>query len=78
MREGDSWEGAALSLRKAGISTAPVVDSDGYLVAILNPSDLLQEMEIEVCMQPLHCVPTVLCSTSVCMQPLHCVPIDCI
>jgi Mg/Co/Ni transporter MgtE len=48
MREGDSWEGAALSLRKAGISTAPVVDSDGYLVAILNPSDLLQEMEIEV------------------------------
>jgi Mg/Co/Ni transporter MgtE len=54
MREGDSWEGAALSLRKAGISTAPVVDSDGYLVAILNPSDLLQEMEIEVCMQALH------------------------
>ena len=48
MKEGDSWEAAALSLRKKGITTAPVVDSDGYLVAILNPSDLLQEMEIEV------------------------------
>jgi CBS domain-containing protein len=48
LREGDAWEDAALRLRRGAISSAPVIDRDGYLVAILNPSDLLQEMEIEV------------------------------
>ncbi|CBJ31161.1 divalent cation transporter, carboxyterminus [Ectocarpus siliculosus] len=47
LHEGDSWEDAAHRLRQANVLAAPVVDSDGVLVAVLNPSDLLQEMEIE-------------------------------
>lgn len=40
--KGDSWEDAAHRLRQANVLAAPVVDSDGVLVAVLNPSDLLQ------------------------------------
>ncbi|CAN0210288.1 unnamed protein product, partial [Phaeothamnion confervicola] len=47
LREGDSWEEAAHRLRAANVMAAPVVDEDGFLVAVLNPSDLLKEMEIE-------------------------------
>eukprot|EP00904_Undaria_pinnatifida_P014274 jgi/Undpi1/9978/HiC_scaffold_28.g12432.m1 len=47
LREGDSWEDAAHRLRQSNVLAAPVVDGSGVLVAVLNPSDLLQEMEIE-------------------------------
>ncbi|CAM9764307.1 unnamed protein product [Pylaiella littoralis] len=47
LKEGDSWEDAAHRLRQAKAMAAPVVDGDGVLIAVLNPSDLLQEMEIE-------------------------------
>ena len=40
--QGDSWEDAAHRLRQANVMAAPVVDSEGVLVAVLNPSDLLQ------------------------------------
>lgn len=40
--QGDSWEDAAHRLRQSNVLAAPVVDGSGVLVAVLNPSDLLQ------------------------------------
>lgn len=40
--KGDSWEDAAHRLRQANAMAAPVVDSEGVLIAVLNPADLLQ------------------------------------
>lgn len=45
--QGDRWEDAAHRLRQAHVLAAPVVDDEGILVAVLNPNDLLREMEIE-------------------------------
>lgn len=45
--KGDSWEDAAHRVRQAHVMAAPVVDAEGVLVAVLNPNDLLHEMEIE-------------------------------
>ncbi|CAM9740529.1 unnamed protein product [Ascophyllum nodosum] len=47
LREGDIWEDAVHRLRLANVMAAPVVDSDGILVAVVNPGDLMKEMEIE-------------------------------